>query len=69
MVGEETAENIPRYQGTWYFEGNYFHVIGNEHGFPGEFIWRIIIGLWGILTVWIVAFYLRRYILTKQAPR
>jgi len=51
LPGEENAENIARYQGKWYFEGNYAILAADEHGFAGENVYFALIWAWWIITL------------------
>ena len=54
-MGEETAVNIARHQGTWYFEKRYWLLSANENGFSGDIIYHFLILLWWIMTIVILS--------------
>ena len=50
-MGEETAVNIARHQGTWYFEKRYWLLSANENGFSGDLIYHFLILVWWLVTL------------------
>lgn len=68
-MGEETAVNITRHQGTWYFEKKYWLLSANENGFAGDIIYYFLILVWWLVTlvilIKVVLFFRRKIILSK----
>lgn len=49
MKGEDNQLNREKYEGTWYYEGKYKGITGDESGFKGEAFYNLLIGAWWIL--------------------
>ncbi|WP_010243571.1 hypothetical protein [Acetivibrio cellulolyticus] len=54
MKGEENEANILKYKGTWYFEGKYYTITGDEAGFNGEKVYDFMMHVWWMLGAGII---------------
>lgn len=66
MPGEENAANMAKYQGTWYYDGRYTTLLADEHGFPGEFLYTLLIACWWFFTILIAASLIKRLLMRKK---
>ena len=48
MKGEDNKTNRDKYKGTWYYEGKYKVITGDESGFKGESVYNLLIFAWWI---------------------
>jgi hypothetical protein len=51
MKGEDSQTNRTKYEGTWYYEGNYKVIMGDESGFAGESFYNLLIIVWWIFVI------------------
>ena len=52
MTGEDNQINREKYEGTWYYNGNYKVLIPGDDGkFSGELIYDFVIAVWWILLI------------------
>lgn len=58
MKGEDNELNRQKYEGTWYYEGRYRVITGDESGFMGEAFYDMLIGVWWILCIGISIYFL-----------
>jgi len=54
MKGLETRTE--KYEGTWYYEGKYKVITGDEMGFSGEALYDLLIVAWWFLGIGIVIY-------------
>jgi hypothetical protein len=59
-MGEETAANIAKHTGTWYFEKKYWLLTANENGFIGETFYNLLILCWWVITLTMVVKVFRK---------
>jgi len=63
MKGENNLVNREKYAGTWYYEGRYKVITGDEMGFSGERIYDLIIIAWwffaGGLLLYVLSFKIK----------
>ncbi|KMT21806.1 hypothetical protein [Clostridium cylindrosporum] len=59
MKGEDNHINREKYKGTWYYEGKYSVITGDEAGFPGESLYDLLIICWWILIIGIPIYIIK----------
>lgn len=58
MKGEDNQTNREKYEGTWYHEGKYKIIAGDEAGFKGELFYNFLIVAWWIIGIGISIYML-----------
>ena len=56
MKGEDNQVSRGKYEGTWYYEGKYNVITGDEMGFTGESVYDLLIIAWWISAIGLLSY-------------
>lgn len=57
MSGEDNQVSRGKYEGTWYYEGKYNVITGDEMGSPVESVYDLLIIAWWISVIGLLIYY------------